>query len=537
MSAQQPPTYRIAGIIVDASDDMPIPDAELSLSQAKLHLTATSDEQGQFLFDHLASGKYAVNASAPGYLSEAYNQHNMYSTAIAVGPGLDAEHILFRLHRQAVIAGAVSDEHGEPVRHATVRLFVEDHTSGKLTVHTASSTQTDDLGCYRFAHLHAGNYYVAVSAQPWFAQHGSTSGNAESGEGPLPPDRFTRSNPQKSDAALDVVYPITFFPAATEAHAAAELVLVAGEAQEADIHLQAVPSVHLHLTNLPPQQPNVSVIGVSAAQHMFDLSDASPAVSFSQVAPGVYEIGGLPPGDVTVIVHGSNKGQSQLLRTMRLNAVDGETVDASPKIANPTVSGKVIADLNVPLAQAHVSFRGDHNIGAAIQKDGTFSFSNVEPGTYHVEVYSANEGEYVKGITATNAKVDGQQLQIEGPDDVQLVIQMTRGLARIKGVVKAADKPQPGAMVLLLPADPTNIEHLYRMDQSDSDGTFTLSRIVPGKYVLMAIQEGWDLDWQDPEVIAPYRKKAQSLEIHPNDSKQLIVDQQPLQPAIPETQR
>jgi hypothetical protein len=51
-------------------------------------------------------------------------------------------------------------------------------------------------------------------------------------------------------------------------------------------------------------------------------------------------------------------------------------------------------------------------------------------------------------------------------------------------------------MVLLVPAA-GDIGREARVDQSDSDGTFTLPRTRPGKYVLMAIEDGWDLEWAD----------------------------------------
>jgi hypothetical protein len=58
-------------------------------------------------------------------------------------------------------------------------------------------------------------------------------------------------------------------------------------------------------------------------------------------------------------------------------------------------------------------------------------------------------------------------------------------------------------MILLVPRDPASHD-LYRRFQSGSDGSFSLSRVVPGSYTLVAIQDGWTLEWARPEVIAPY---------------------------------
>jgi hypothetical protein len=45
---------------------------------------------------------------------------------------------------------------------------------------------------------------------------------------------------------------------------------------------------------------------------------------------------------------------------------------------------------------------------------------------------------------------------------------------------------------------------LARRDQSDSDGSFALRDAAPGQYTVVAIENGWDLDWERPEVISRY---------------------------------
>jgi hypothetical protein len=66
------------------------------------------------------------------------------------------------------------------------------------------------------------------------------------------------------------------------------------------------------------------------------------------------------------------------------------------------------------------------------------------------------------------------------------------------------DKPLPGAMVVLVPEEISDNASLFRRDQSDSDGTFTLTDVVPGRYTAIAIRNGWDLEWGSPDVLRPY---------------------------------
>jgi hypothetical protein len=37
--------------------------------------------------------------------------------------------------------------------------------------------------------------------------------------------------------------------------------------------------------------------------------------------------------------------------------------------------------------------------------------------------------------------------------------------------------------------------------------------VLPGKYVVVAIENGWDLDWQNPAVLKPFLEHGQSLEV------------------------
>jgi hypothetical protein len=66
-------------------------------------------------------------------------------------------------------------------------------------------------------------------------------------------------------------------------------------------------------------------------------------------------------------------------------------------------------------------------------------------------------------------------------------------------------------MVLLLPQDMSH-SLLIARDQSDSDGTFTLRDIHPGRYTLVAIDDGRDLAYQDPAVMKAYLGAGSVLE-------------------------
>jgi hypothetical protein len=64
---------------------------------------------------------------------------------------------------------------------------------------------------------------------------------------------------------------------------------------------------------------------------------------------------------------------------------------------------------------------------------------------------------------------------------------------------------------VLVPANPASGQEDSRFNQSDSDGSFEFQHVIAGTYILVAIQDGWSLDWGRREVMARYLAKGQSV--------------------------
>jgi len=84
---------------------------------------------------------------------------------------------------------------------------------------------------------------------------------------------------------------------------------------------------------------------------------------------------------------------------------------------------------------------------------------------------------------------------------------------KVEGVVKRNGQPVAGAMVVLVPKNPEFNHRQYRRDQSDQDGSFALPGVIPGTYTVVAIEDGWDLDWSSPGVIAHYSQHGQPVTV------------------------
>ncbi len=94
-----------------------------------------------------------------------------------------------------------------------------------------------------------------------------------------------------------------------------------------------------------------------------------------------------------------------------------------------------------------------------------------------------------------------------------MTVTMSNRFARIDGTVLQNNQGVSQTMVVMVPERQEENRDLIRRDQSDSDGTFSLYQVLPGRYTVVAIANGWDLDWRNPEVLRPYLAHGQLVEV------------------------
>lgn len=564
-----PPTnYRIGGIVVDSLTGQPLSLAEVTLApvtaldDVRTFLTATD---GGFLFASLAPGKYRLMASRRGYAVQGFNQHESFMTAIAACPGQDSEHLRFRLSPSSVLTGVAYDQWNDPLRDAEVILFQQSWPAGSRSLHQLDRTTTNDLGHYRFAHLLPGTYAVAVLARPWWGDFGSQSLDVSSISAQLsrPSDReslqfaeglravLERGASVAPNPALDLVYPITYFPSANALSEAAEISLQPGATETADFTLHPVPSIHLHVrvaatapaavpvnvqTNDADGEENVTVqsepnTDVEVYSNLSGENSNPIQATRTEISPGLFELSGIPPGDVTVTVSGS-QGQTESSRTQSLQLAANAEIDLTPHGTLVDVSGVVLIQQDAPDPQtdtaeedsSSMSFmlelrsrKTGESFKANISPKGEFSLagSALPPGTYEVGL-SGNLIIQVTSLEATGATVSHRTIEIPGGQPVKLTIHTAEAKSSLTGVALKDGRPFAGAMILLVPQGADQNPALFHRDQSDSDGTFALAPLFPGRYTLLALENGWDLEWSNPSVLFNYLPNGLPVEIKPN---------------------
>jgi hypothetical protein len=493
-----------------------------------------TDDQGHFDVSVASAGSWRLTARARGYVTQALDAHENFASAVVLtvaNPTLD---VVFPLTPNSSISGTVLDEASEPIRQARVTLqsVSSENENGVASVMARGAATTDDRGHYELANLAPGDYRVGVQAQVWYAQASHSSNS-------IP------------DPTFDVVYPVTWFPGVIDPASASTITLHGGDSGEADFHLVPIPAVHLRLPS--PVQP----AGATANGRPMP-----PPVNFPQILPvastgvfgggvsiisssqGQVDTGGIGPGLYQAIWPDSGSGAHTSL--IQITANSSRSLDINSASVGVHVTLKIdgtgmhnvglitFVDVNNPLNGFHTNeimghggrFRGRG--GDAAQREPQADLGiDVLPGRYRV-VLSGDMDQYLTGITATGAEATGRLVTVRG--DATLILHVASGRPTVSGFVRYQGKPSVGAQILLIPATFGEPESLtvVRRDQSNTDGSYDLPEVIPGQYILIAIDHGWGVNWNDPATLRQYLIHGVPLDLRSGANiKQVIEAQTP----------
>jgi Carboxypeptidase regulatory-like domain len=527
--APAPPqqAFRISGTVVDSLSGQPLSRAQVligALGIPNSDQAVTTGDDGRFAFESLVPGHYTLSAQRRGYLAQAFKQHEFFSTAIIVGPNLDTSELRFELRPDASISGQILDEMNDPVRNAQVLLFCQGLRSGVRTTWQERLASTDDQGNYHFGHLDPGTYFIATSAQPWYAQRVTRQLlQRVDGAGQITYEEVTNGEP-----ALDVLYPITFFSNTSDISGAVPITLRSGDAQTTDVTLRPVPALHLVIRS--PSSGESENLWAQVSQPLIDGVQQQLQANVQQVGPGIVEVSGLPPGRLNLALHFSKENESTTRSHTIQLAADAE-INASETAPSVTVGGMIKMDdgssLPQPaLFQLHNRTTGE-NFNVQTEPSGEFSLRDqpVTAGTYDALLLGPPAAA-VKSLSATGAKASGHTLEIGAGQDVKLTVVISKGTGEVTGVALKDGKPVDGVMVVLVPEVPEHNLLLFRRDQSDSDGSFNLGGILPGRYTVVAIENGWELDWLTPAVLQKYLLGGEAVQVRADSRIEVKVNVQ-----------
>ncbi len=513
---------------------------------------ATCDDSGRFTLTVSRAGGWMLNATARGFRGHLYEEHEGFYSAVMLTEAVPTFNLNFRLQPDSALTGLIYDDAGEPVAQAQVSAELVPERdpgapAGAARPRMAGAAQTDDLGRYEIGGLAPGSYRLRVQARPWYSNSGNTMVIINGGfQQPM------ASAPPPPDPSLDLVFPVTWFPGVDDEIAAQTIPLGAGELRQADFHMTAIPSFHLKVPrpDLPAQNSNQNA-------RRGNLGGGTPAVMIQQpftitrvstngmggnqqvrasLSGSDWDFGGLTPGTYEVRMNGTNGRPTGEVRQIEVRA--GSQTVLSLDSARVTVPVTIKIDgvpdsevTTVELVDTETGRRltsmpergrrgGPDRPGRNDQDDdrspeemleemagNSGRTLNVAPHTYEVYV-NGMAGDYLTGMTVTGAKAVGRTVTIDGAATLTLKVAKTH--AALDGVahtgIQDAGKPASGAMVLLVPATlgaPGDLSAIVR-EETNTDGTFFIDSIVPGRYILVAIDHGWDVKWRDPVTLAQY---------------------------------
>jgi len=523
-------SYRITGTVISSTDGAPVRHCHLTAtlvprgSEASRRFPAPigtfdADDHGHFSISLPSAGMWRLTASARGYVTQAYEEHEAFSSGIVLTASAPAIDLRFRLSPEAVITGKVLDEAGEPVRHARVLLLALP-TPGPDSVQRAARTRamdaTDDRGVYEFDDLPPGEYQLNVQAQVWYSIAAQ--------------QRTSAADQAPVDPSLDVAYPLTWYPGTANRTEAETISLRAGDTHQADFQLLPVPSVHLRI--LPqtdaaadgrriPSYPMIERISeeggggfVPAAAHI----DPQGGIEVSGLAPGRYEIRMQGPGqEVKPALVDVTGGPPQTLDMGAAATMASVSIhmDGIPE----TEANSIEVSLIDPTTGRNAARSGGDGYllsGSLLRRrraTTTGHIVEVPPGLYEV-ILSGNPELRLTGITAQSATAVGRFVTVPSGDSI-LNLHVAEGRATVTGFAAIQGKASIGAMVLLIPAtlgDPAGL-NIIRRDQTNTDGSFDLNDVLPGEYILIAIDHGWQVNWRDPSTLRGYMMHGVPLDL------------------------
>lgn len=531
-TAQQPalPTtaahesFNISGTLVNDATGAAVRRATVAIGPAQKPgvQTTNSDEQGHFTFTGLAQGKYWLAAQAHGFPRQLFDEHEFFSTAIAVGNAISSEGIVFRLRPGAVLSGVITDDLNESVRNAQVMLFHDQIENGKRTTTLQQRASTDDRGQYHFSRLAPGSYFIGVTAQPWYAQHRHITSTTTTFDGNANNEPSVKTT-TLDVTPLDVAFPLTFYAETTDSNSATPIILKPGDRTVADVRLTAVPAVQLVLHQNSTDYPNPSL-----SQRVFGNFFLPVQVLNSNSSGGEIKLSGVAPGQFTL--NTQTTGANPTSSGQDINLDQDSEISLTKGAPALTVQGVLTLDGIQSSRSAFVQFQNKESgevRGAPVSDKGEFEIKDaLRAGSYEIRVFNV-PGAVIGEVTREGSPpVEGNTIDLLGSGPVHLGIKVLRGLGQVDGLVLKDGKPFAGAMVLLVPNDFEHHASRIRRDQSDSDGTFSLSAALPGEYRVIALQNGWGLQWTDPNILKPYLQHTEPVQVVANQKHKIEVEVQ-----------
>ena len=507
------PTGTISGVAVTTDPEpKPIRKVRVTCASSDGSVTAITDDRGRFVFSGLKPGRYTIAGTKDAWVTSIYGAKRPLrpGSAIPLAAGQTVS-IALKMFRGAVITGVLLDYNNQPAANTQVSALRYIMQNGIRRLNSMAGAVTDDRGVYRIYGLAPGDYFIGAAAR---------------GGPPNAPSSELRLIDERQRSERTVAFASTYFPGTSVAMQASPITVAAGEERDGiDFALQLVPTARVEGSVTNPDgspAPAGTLVNLNAGiETTFPGSGIAGFRSARTGADGTFSFLDVSPGIYTVIA----RGGPPLTWASSEISVDGESVTglALGLQRGLTMTGQIKfdatrltppADLkSIRLALQPVQTQGVVSLapsGAVVDNSGRFEITGIIPGTYRVSLSLPGLGRPGNWFLRS-AVVNGQET-LDAPltirpnetiRDAAVVVSDRPG--QLSGSVQNAAGGAPNEFTVVLFAEDRGFwtpqsRRIFAIRPS-ADGAFTFTGLVPGSYLLAAIDDVEPGEWFDPALL------------------------------------
>lgn len=539
-------TARVRGIVVTADRGAPVARAAVRLSSpGAAGWETVSDAAGRFEIAGLPAGQYALTARKAGFVTSGAGQADAAAPilAFALRDGQTHENVTVRMFRGGAIEGRLVDENGEPVVEASVRALRAEYIAGGRRLRARHTVQTDDRGQFRLYGLPPGRYYVVSALRSldlvaYDPQQPTEVMRGASGFAPtFYPGTAVAADAQPvtvraSEDAVGVDFTLT----------AVRLARISGVVVDSRGRPAAGTVVMLNSAGI-----GGAVVTGSVLDMHFVEPSADGSFNLSNVKPGEYRVDVRSKAGLEAVARtGSSRSLSQgpevreyasMPVTVSGDDIEGLRVTTT---AGRTMSGRIVVhaaaapadllqrlsvstyDLTAGLGMSAVML----SAGAPVQPDGTFEVRGVS-GRRSARIDGLPRGWALKSARLSGIDVTDEGIEVRDADILDVEVTITATPSQISGtVVDGLGRPLAAA-IIVFPDDrrrwtsPPN-RHLASA-RAAADGSFTVSPLPAGDYLIAIVDELVDGEWAEPDTLERLRQAAVSMKLADGENRTITL--------------
>ena len=511
-------SFELSGIVLNAATGEPVSGALVQL-QAPPGKTQFSGTNGTFVFKNLPRGRYFLVVSKPGFFSDQQLGHgNAWMNSMREVPS--NEEVALKLTPEGIIYGEVKNENGEPIEAITVRAQRWRIEDGRRRLQNTRDTVTDDEGNFRIAELPPGTYnlsFVPTNRGGWITY-----------------DKLSRKK------QTDEGYGAQFYPGVADAESATAMEVRAGTQvhitqamkrqklfEVAGVVRGANPDSGFNLTlmnttgdvvqqtvRIDRKSGEFQILGVPAGTYMLSATAQAPSESVAEE--------NRPPRSAVQMIHLNSDLTGVVLPLGLGNSIGVQVRDEIPPDRTNNVHQVTVRLVSIEFQQYSPAIMAPTMEGERVKPA---RIEDLPPGTYTVEA-TPNFPGYIAALRCGNIDLLRDDLTVTlGAALPPIDATLRNDGARLSVTVAGIGQTAAASVVVYSDEYPKR----SLLMQANGTGMFSLDRLPPGSYRVIAVKDAQDLEFRNPAAMEKYLGHASSVILQPGDETNLRVEMQELQ--------